>query len=116
MNLKISHEEGYVLAKTSGSIEDSAGELFREHLHPLVRDRGTKLVLDLSESKRVNSMGLGRLVMLVANANTNASRVVLTGCSPFLSEVLRQSKLEEYFDVAASLSEAVERVLAQGGS
>lgn len=110
MELHVSREEGYVLAKTSGPIDESAGDRFREDLHPLIGERGTKLILDLSESKRINSMGLGALVVLAANANTNGSRVVLAGCPPFISEVLRQSKLDTYFQIAGSVSEALQRV------
>ena len=110
MELHISRGEGYVLAKTGGSIDESAGDRFREELHPLIGKRGTKLILDLSESKRINSMGLGYLVMLAANANTNGSRIVLAGCPTFVFEVLRQSKLDAYFEIVGSVSEALQRV------
>ncbi len=111
MELQVSHESGYVLASTSGPIDGSASELFREYLHPLVGQSGTKLVLDLSESDRVNSAGIGALVLLVTNANTNSSRVVLAACSPFVSIVLNRSRLDRFFDTADSVAEAIRRVL-----
>ena len=73
MELQVSHEEGYVLANTSGPIDESSEELFGEYLHPLLGQRGTKLVLDLSNSDRINSAGLTELVRLVINANTNSN-------------------------------------------
>jgi len=111
MELRVSREEGYVLANASGLIDDSAGDLFREHLHPLVGQRGTKLVLELSLAKRVNSAGLSHLVMLVTNANTHGSRVVLAACSSFVSVVLSRSKLDQFFEIAETVPEAIERVL-----
>ena len=111
MQLDVSHEDGYILARTSGPVDDSAGELFRQYLHPLVGQRGTKVVLDLSKSERINSLGLGQLAILVANANTNSSRVVLAACTPFVSIVLDRSKLDAFFQTAASVSEAVSRHL-----
>ena len=36
MELTVSHEPGCVVASTMDSIDDSAGDLFREYLHPLV--------------------------------------------------------------------------------
>jgi anti-anti-sigma factor len=111
MQLQVSHETGYVLASTSGPIDDSAGGLFREYLHPLVGQSGTKVVLDLSKSERINSAGIGALVLLVTHANTNSSRVLLTACSPFVSIVLSRSALDRFFDIADSLPEAVQRVL-----
>jgi anti-anti-sigma factor len=110
MELKIEHKEGYVLAAASGYVDDSARELFREQLHPLVGQHGTKLVLDLSGAKRINSAGLSHLVMLVTNANTNSSRVVLAACSPFIAVVLNRSKLDHFFEVAETVEEAVARL------
>ena len=111
MELQVSHEAGYVLASTSGPIDGSAGELFREYLHPLVGQSGTRLVLDLSKSDRINSAGIGELVQLVTHANTNSSRVLLAACSPFVSIVLNRSGLDRFFDTADSLPEAIQRVL-----
>lgn len=107
MELHVSQEEGYVLATVSGLFDESAGEMFREHLHPLVGRPGAKLILDLSGAKRINSAGLAHLVMLATNANTNSSRIVLAACSLFIVEVLSRSKLDQFFDLAPTVPEAV---------
>lgn len=111
MELQVSHEDGYVLASTTGPIDGSAGELFREYLHPLVGRSGTRVVLDLSKSDRINSTGIGELVALVVNANTNSSRVLLVACSPFVSVVLSRSGLDRFFDQADSVPEAIRQVM-----
>ena len=110
MELKVEQKEGYLLATASGYVDDSARELFRENLHPLVGQPGTKVVLDLADAKRINSAGLSHLVLLVTNANTNSSRVVLSACSPFIAVVLNRSKLDQYFELAENVDEAVERL------
>ncbi len=107
MELNVSHESGYVLACTGGVIDESAKELFREHLHPLVGQSGTRVVLDLSGSDRIDSMGIGQLVSLTTHANTNSSRVVLAACQPFVAIVLSRSKLDRFFDMAETVAEAV---------
>ncbi len=111
MELKISHEEGYVLATTLGTVDDAARELFRESLHPLVGQSGTNVVLDLSQSKFINSEGIAQLVSVVTHANTSGSRVVLAACSLFISEVLARCKLNRFFEMADSVPDAVRRVL-----
>jgi anti-anti-sigma factor len=111
MELHVSNEQGYILASTVGPIDDSAADLFRERLHPVVAQRGTKLVLDLAKSPRVNSVGLGHLVKLATDANLHGSQVVVAACSPFVSAVLERSKLDRFFDLAESVPEAVDRVL-----
>lgn len=108
MDLTVAHEPGYVLGCTSGPIDESAAEPFREYLHPLVGQKGTRLVLDLSDSPRITSAGLGQLVKLVSDANSHASRVVLARVTPFVGEVLKVTRLNRFFDVAETLSEAVQ--------
>jgi|SRR5271157_4339223 len=111
MELKVSHEDGYVLATTVGAVDDAARELFRESLHPLVGQSGTNVVLDLSQSNFVNSNGIGQLVSLATHANTSGSRVILAACSPFISEVLNRCKLNRFFEMADSVPDAICRVL-----
>ena len=111
MELKVSHEEGYVLATTVGIVDDAARELFRESLHPLVRQSGTNVVLDLSRSNFIDSSGIGQLVAVVTHANSSGSRIVLAACSPFIAEVLNRTKLNRFFETADSVAEAIRRVL-----
>ena len=111
MELKLSHEEGYVLAQVAGPIDDEAGELFRELLHPLVGQPGTRVVVEMSKANRINSRGIGHLVSLVSHANTSSSRVVLTACSSFVSIVFNRSQLDRFFDIADDIPEAVNKVL-----
>jgi anti-anti-sigma factor len=113
MELHVSYEEGYVLASTIGPIDDSAGALFREYLYPVIGQHGTKLVLDMSRSERINSVGLGQMVMLIANANIHGSHVVLAACAPFVGQVFKRAKLNQFFAVADSLPEAIGRLLDQ---
>jgi anti-sigma B factor antagonist len=110
MELSVSQEQGYVLARTSGTIDESAGEPFREHLHPLVATKGTRLILDISDSPRISSSGIAQLVRLVTDANSRGSRVVFTRVPTFIEEVFRVTRLNKLFDLTETLSEAVEKV------
>lgn len=111
MELKISREEGCVLAATDGTVDETARDLFRESLHPLVGQSGTNVVLDLSQSNYINSSGIGQLVSLVTHANASDSRVVLAACSPFISEVLNRCKLNRFFEMAESVPAAIRLIL-----
>lgn len=111
MELLITHEEGYVHAQTVGPIDDEAKELFREYLHPLVGQKGTKIILDLSQSNFISSNGIGHLVALVAHANTNSSRIILTACTPFIGIVMNRCKLDKYFEMCDSVPHAIGMIL-----
>jgi anti-sigma B factor antagonist len=109
MDLRVSNEQGYVLAEVSGRIDDSAGELFRNQLHDALGGGGTRLILDLSGSPYVNSMGLSHLVTLVAYANSKSSRVIICGATTHVAGVLAVTKLDRFFDIAPTRTEAIER-------
>jgi anti-anti-sigma factor len=111
MELKVSHEEGYVVAKTLGIVDYAARELFRQSLHPLVGQSGTKMVLDLSQSSYITSDGIGQLVSVVSHANSSRSRVILAACSPFISEAMNRCKLNRFFEMSDSVPDAICRVL-----
>jgi len=109
MELKLTPHEGYVVAKVTGPIDDNARGPFREQLHPLFAKPGTRLILDLSGSPRINSSGIGNLVALAADANTNGCRVTFCALTPFVASVMSVTKLDKFFDIEASVSDAVSR-------
>jgi anti-anti-sigma factor len=110
MDLTVSRKEGYVLAATTGRIDESADGIFREHLFSLLAQTGTNVVLDLSQSQLISSRGIAHLVSLAAHANTNSGRVILAACSPFVSIVLTRCKLDSFFETADSVDVAVQRI------
>lgn len=110
MQVTVTPASGYVLAKTDGKIDESARDVFREHLHPLVGQSGAKLVIDLSGSLRIDSRGVGLLVALVADANTHGSRIIFCNLPPFVSGVIGVTKLDKFFEIAATEAEAISRL------
>ena len=114
MELTLSTKDGFTVATTNGNLDDSAREVFREKLHPLVGVKGTRLIVDLSGSTRVNSPGIGNLVALTADANTNDSRVVFCNIQLYVAEVIRITKLNRFFNIAKDLDEAAEWCRKEG--
>ncbi len=112
MKLTVEPCGGFLLAKSSGTIDDSADELFQELLHPIVGQDGARVVFDLSDSDRINSHGVAHLVKLIAHANTNSSRVMLAGPSSFVAGVFNATRLDTYFEIVESVSQA-EQLLAK---
>jgi len=107
LELNISSKDGFPVASTKGNLDELAREPFREKLHPLVGQKGTRLIMDLSGSQRVNSPGIGNLVALNADANTNGSSVVFCNLQPYVSMVIGVTKLDKFFNIATDLDAAV---------
>ena len=110
MEITVTHHDGYVLATLTGPMGEEARDLFREHLHPLIGENGARFLLDLSGVQRINSPGVGSLVALVADANTHGGRVILCCPSSFVTVVLNVTRLNTYFEIAATIEEGRERL------
>ena len=109
MELTLTMKDGVAVAATQGVLDETARGPFREQLHPLVGKKGSRLVLDLAGSPRVNSPGIGNLVALTADANTNESLVVLCNIQPYVEMVISITKLDRFFTIAADVPAAIAR-------
>ena len=110
MELKLDFQENHVLATPVGIIGEDAGDAFREYLHPIVGQGEKNVILNLSEVKRINSRGIGHLVVLVSDANTNRSRVIMASPTAFVAGVFLVSKLDKFFEMADSVEQAIEKL------
>ena len=116
MEIAVTHHDGHVLVKLSGPMGEEARELFRGQLHPLIGDNAAKFLIDLSDVQRINSPGVGSLVALAADANTHGGRVILCNPSAFVTVVLNVTRLNTFFEIAASIEEGRQRLSGAGGT
>ena len=93
-----------------GDLDDAAQPALAARVFPLLADRGSRLVIDLSGARRITSAGIGALVTLVARANTNGSRVILAAPTPFVAGVLKTTRLDTFFEIAETVEQAKQRL------
>ena len=110
MEIQCTHHDGYILVACEGQLDESTHRPFRDEVHPLFAQRGTKVIIDLTAAKWVNSEGIAAMVRLVTDANTRGCQVVYAGPNAFVTEVLEVTRLESYFDVVPTLEQAIEFV------
>jgi anti-sigma B factor antagonist len=109
MELTVTRNDDHILVQTNGPLDDSSRQLFRDELHPLIASGGTNLILDLTGSPRTNSQGIGSLVALVADANTQGSRVILCHLQSFVAVVVAVTKLDKFFEIVPTVKDAIAR-------
>jgi anti-anti-sigma factor len=68
---------------------------------------GTRILVDLHDVPFLNSTGLGELVRIAAQANIQEGRVILINPSAFVSGVLQTTQLHRFFEIRASVDEAL---------
>ena len=112
LDITLNTKDGITVATTKGNLDETARETFREKLHPVVGQKGPRLIVDLSGSDRVNSAGIGNLVALTADANTNDSKVVFCNLKPYVSMVISVTKLDKYFQLASDIDAAAKALRA----
>ena len=105
--MEIENLDNYTLVTLHGVLDDEMKSDFDEQLHPLIEVRGARLVIDLSHCQRITSAGIALLVTLIARANMKGGRVVFANPAPFVMTVFEMAKLDRYFEICDTTSEAI---------
>ena len=107
MDIEITHGDAVTVAKVSGEFDLGDEEQLAGALRPLVDEPNSRVVVELSELKQINSQGLGQLIDLAMRGRMNRSRVVLVSPTPFVRGVLEVTRLDQWFEIADSVESAV---------
>lgn len=113
MEITVAQVDGVFVATLLGVLDEASHRLFEEQLHPLVVERGNRVVLDLSGVPRTTSMGLSQLVTLAARANTKGASLVLAAPSPFVRSVLGVTRLDKFFALADTVEQSLHRAVSR---
>lgn len=107
MTIETQTRDAVTILKLTGDLTSSGERGLLSRVAALLAKGVTRVVLDVSEIGFVNSGGLGELVQIAARANAQNARVMLASPSPFLTGVLQATRLDRFFEVAATLDAAV---------
>jgi len=83
----------------------NAGEL-KIKASELIASGTGKLILDLTDTKFIDSIGLGALVSILKQTAQNDSKVVLTSLSPQVRQIFELTRLYRLFDIYESPEDA----------
>ncbi|MCG8408210.1 MAG: STAS domain-containing protein [Phycisphaerales bacterium] len=109
--LKIEFEERdrVSILKLDGYLQGN--DELSEKIDGLLEKENCRIVLELSQVHLINSAGLGELVRLAAQANSQGGRLVFANPTPFVEGVLKTTRLDRFFEVHETLETAL-RTLA----
>jgi anti-anti-sigma factor len=107
MDIRLDEIDGATIAYLNGDLTGPACEQVSEALSDILAERGTRMVVDLSNVKLVSSAGLSALVGLTAQANLQESRLVLANANAYVSNVIELTRLNKFFDMAPSVDAAI---------
>lgn len=107
MIIDIETRAGVHVVKIVGDLSGDPEPRLVGRLTDLFAGGPVRIVIDMTESPFVNSAGLADLVRITGQANVQEGRVVLACIGPFVKGLLETTRLNRFFDVFATVDEAV---------
>jgi anti-sigma B factor antagonist len=91
-------------------IERNQSQLMLDQINALCEEGKSKVVMDLSELKYMNSTGLNVLLNVLTKTRKSGGDVALCGISKKVQELLLITKLSSVFTVTETADEAAARL------
>jgi anti-sigma B factor antagonist len=110
MIIEVESRSGASIVRLKGDLNGKDGGHFVKTVTDLLDGGCSKLVLDLGQVPLVASAGLGELVRVTAQANTQGGRVVLANVTPFVAGVLDTTKLDSFLQVFPDVEAAIAKL------
>ncbi len=110
LTIEIEDRAGASLVRLQGELTDRSGQDLVDAAKRLLEKDGARVILDLGQVSFMGSSGLGDLVKLTAQANSQGSRIILTNLTPFVSGLLNTTRLDKFFEVCPDVEAALARL------
>jgi len=97
-----------LIIKTSGYINNSGGEQIAEEFYKH-KNNITKVVMDLKESKVVNSIGISYLIEIIEKLNEKNGKLFFTNLDPTIEKTFNIMGLFQFAEKTESVDEALQK-------
>ncbi len=94
--------------KIQERLDSSNVENLKSHAAKLIGSGTDGLILDFSETKFIDSIGLGALVSILKQTAQNDTKVVLCSLSSQVRQIFELTRLYRLFDIFDSIEDAKE--------
>ena len=107
MNVEKSEVDGTVILSLEGHIGEAESQELEKALSETFKAGSHRVVIDLSKVDFMTSSGLGVLLTMVAHAKDNDGFLRLANPQPLILQILRTTRLDNYFEVFGCVDEAL---------
>lgn len=76
----------------------------------LLKQGNRKIVIDLSNTSYLASMGIGFLIFILKNTKKSDCNLVITGCDEQVMRILKTAGVDILFDIVNDRQEAINQV------
>ena len=96
-----------VLIMLTGELDAYHSIEFKEKMMEVIRGRGDKILLDMTDLSYIDSAGLGALVSLLKRASENSKELRLFGLRGNVKKIFELTRLNMVFNIFDTLEEAL---------
>jgi anti-sigma B factor antagonist len=111
MTIDLEERDGVKILRLRGELGANEGTELVEAAGEALDGRGACAIVELSGISYLSSAGIGALVRVAAQANMQEQRVVLASPTPFVAGVFAATRLDKFFEVQASVDEAMRSIV-----
>ena len=106
-NLNSEVKDDVVIMKTAGYINNAGGQVISDEFNK-VKEEGVKnVIMDLADSKVVNSIGISFLIEIIEKLNENDGKLVFTNLDPSIEKTFTIMGLFHFAKKADSIDDAM---------
>ncbi len=106
-NLTSELKEKTLILKTEGYLNNIGGEKIAQVVSNHLNDNITKVIIDLENSKVVNSIGISYLIDVIEKLNENNGKLVFTNLAPTIEKTFNIMGLFQFAGKADSMDAAL---------
>jgi len=107
MEISVDRRGHVSVVTVSGDVDAATAPDLRQWLDEMLKDGQTRLVIDLSQVKFMDSSGLATLVQVFKRVRAGNGEVRLCSLQPPVRRIFELTRLDRAFDIFATRDEAV---------
>jgi len=108
-NMSAEFKNNSLIMKTSGYINNIAGEKISHEFSKHKDDQVQKVIMDLQESKVVNSIGISYLIEIIEKLNDSNGKLYFTNLDPTIEKTFNIMGLFQFAEKAVSVEDALSK-------
>jgi anti-sigma B factor antagonist len=100
---------GIVALELKGQLQSGVESIrLGQAMDELLREKQTRVILDLSKTTKVDSAGLGKIVNCLSRLKTSGGTLYLAGVSEMVAGLLKMTKVDRLVKVYPTSAEAAQ--------
>lgn len=111
-NLNVINENGIIIIKTSGYLNNVGGEKISETCYSEIKKGAKYFLLDLEDSKVVNSIGVSILIEIIEKLQEIDGKLGYYNLAPIVAKTFKIMGISSYSEIYESKEEALTGILS----